>query len=74
MRPRRLGITVFLVLCILSAPLAADAQQAAKIPRLGYLSPGDIPRFDNAFLQVLQDQGYIVPGLGDAGDRLFGTR
>ena len=22
----------------------------------------------------LNDKGYIVPGLGDAGDRLFGTR
>ena len=40
----------------------ADAQQAAKIPRLGYISPGDIPPYDNGFLQVLQDQGYIVPG------------
>jgi putative tryptophan/tyrosine transport system substrate-binding protein len=41
---------------------AADAQQSAKIPRLGYLSPGDIPSYDNAFLQGLEDQGYIVPG------------
>src|SRR5689334_4597976 len=40
----------------------ADAQQAAKIPRLGYITPGDRPRYDNAFLPVLQDQGYIVPG------------
>jgi putative ABC transport system substrate-binding protein len=40
----------------------ADAQQSAKVPRLGYISPGDIPPYDNGFLQVLQDQGYIVPG------------
>ena len=26
------------------------------------MSPGDISRYDNAFLQGLQDQGYIVPG------------
>ncbi|WP_302362623.1 uracil phosphoribosyltransferase, partial [uncultured Megasphaera sp.] len=23
---------------------------------------------------TLNDQGYIVPGLGDAGDRIFGTK
>jgi len=23
---------------------------------------------------VLNDHGYIVPGLGDAGDRIFGTK
>src|SRR5215470_3211780 len=47
---------------IFLVPPAAHAQQSAKIPRLGYISPGDIPRLDNAFLQGLQDQGYIVPG------------
>jgi putative ABC transport system substrate-binding protein len=26
------------------------------------MSPGDIPRYDNAFLQGLQEQGYILPG------------
>lgn len=62
MRLRTVGIIFPLALGILSAPLASDAQQAAKIPRLGYITPGDIPRYDNAFLQVLQDQGYIVPG------------
>ena len=24
--------------------------------------------------RVLNDEGYIVPGLGDAGDRIFGTK
>jgi len=47
---------------ILFLPLAAHAQQSAKLPRLGYISPGDVPPYDNAFLQGLQDQGYIVPG------------
>ena len=62
MRLRVFGIIFFLALGILSAPLASDAQQAVKVPHLGYISPGDIPRYDNAFLQGLQDQGYIVPG------------
>ena len=47
---------------ILLLPSAAHAQQAAKVSRLGYISPGDVPPYDNAFLQGLQDQGYILPG------------
>src|SRR5215475_4044659 len=43
-------------------PLAADAQPSAQVPRLGYISPGDVSPYDNAFLQGLQDQGFIVPG------------
>jgi putative tryptophan/tyrosine transport system substrate-binding protein len=62
MRLRTVGIIFPLALGILSAPLASDAQQSAKVPRLGYISPGDVPPYDNAFLQGLQDQGYIVPG------------
>ncbi len=62
MRLRAVGIIFPLALGILSAPLASDAQQPAKVPRLGYMSPGDVPPYDNAFLQGLQDQGYILPG------------
>lgn len=62
MRLRAVGIIFSLVLGILSAPLASDAQPPAKVPRLGYMSPGDVPHYDNAFLQGLQDQGYILPG------------
>jgi uracil phosphoribosyltransferase len=32
-----------------------------------------VPIFTAAVDQKLNDQGYIIPGLGDAGDRLFGT-
>lgn len=42
--------------------LACNAQQAAKVPHIGYMSPGDVPAFDNAFLQGLEEQGYILPG------------
>jgi len=33
----------------------------------------DVPLFLAAVDEQLNDAGYIVPGLGDAGDRLFGT-
>ena len=34
----------------------------------------DVPVYTAAIDQGLNDHGYIVPGLGDAGDRLFGTK
>ena len=34
----------------------------------------DVPVYTAAIDSHLNDHGYIVPGLGDAGDRLFGTR
>jgi uracil phosphoribosyltransferase len=34
----------------------------------------DVPIFTAAIDRGLNDHGYIVPGLGDAGDRLFGTK
>lgn len=34
----------------------------------------DVPIFAAALDRQLNDKGYILPGLGDAGDRLFGTR
>ena len=34
----------------------------------------DVPVFTAAIDRELNDHGYIVPGLGDAGDRLFGTK
>jgi uracil phosphoribosyltransferase len=33
----------------------------------------DVPVFTAAIDQKLNSHGYIVPGLGDAGDRIFGT-
>jgi uracil phosphoribosyltransferase len=32
-----------------------------------------VPIFTAAIDRQLNDQGYIMPGLGDFGDRLFGT-
>src|SRR2546421_323611 len=34
----------------------------------------DVPIFTAALDRELNEHGYILPGLGDAGDRLFGTR
>jgi uracil phosphoribosyltransferase len=34
----------------------------------------DVPLFIAAIDEELNDSGYIVPGLGDAGDRIFGTK
>jgi uracil phosphoribosyltransferase len=34
----------------------------------------DVAIYTAAIDEKLNDHGYIVPGLGDAGDRLFGTK
>jgi uracil phosphoribosyltransferase len=34
----------------------------------------NIPVYTAALDQCLNEHGYIVPGLGDAGDRLYGTK
>ncbi len=34
----------------------------------------EVPIYTAAVDRGLDEQGYIVPGLGDAGDRLFGTK
>jgi uracil phosphoribosyltransferase len=34
----------------------------------------DVPIYTAAIDRGLNEHGYIVPGLGDAGDRLFGTK
>jgi putative tryptophan/tyrosine transport system substrate-binding protein len=56
------GVIVTLTLSIFAAPLAADAQPAGKVPRLGILFPSD-PSFDEpnlaAFRQALRHLGYV---------------
>jgi putative ABC transport system substrate-binding protein len=46
---------------VLAAPLAAEAQQAAKVARIGFLSPNLAanPHLQEAFLQGLSDLGYV---------------
>jgi uracil phosphoribosyltransferase len=52
-------------LCLLAAP--------EGIARMKEAHP-DVPIVTAAVDSHLNDHGYIVPGLGDAGDRMFGTR
>ena len=51
--------------CLLAAP--------EGLKRFGEAHP-DVPVYTAAVDRALNDHGYIVPGLGDAGDRLFGTK
>jgi putative ABC transport system substrate-binding protein len=53
--------TVLALLALGAAPLAADAQQPAKVARIGYLSPNVAanPRQHEAFRQGLRDLGYV---------------
>jgi uracil phosphoribosyltransferase len=43
------------------------------VRRLSEVHP-DVQIYCAALDRELNSQGYILPGLGDAGDRLFGTR
>lgn len=44
---------------LLVGPLAGEAQQAAKISRIGYLGTNRTPHFQEAFRQGLRDLGYV---------------
>ena len=52
-------------LCLLAAP--------EGIEKFARVHP-DVPVFTAAIDSHLNEKGYIVPGLGDAGDRMYGTR
>ena len=51
--------------CLVSCPEGIDA--------FGRAHP-DVPIYTASVDRQLNDHGYILPGLGDAGDRIFGTR
>ena len=53
------------MVCLLAAPEGIEAFHAAH---------PEVPLFAAAIDERLNDHGYIVPGIGDAGDRLYGTR
>jgi len=57
---RRIGLAVVLALGLMLAPLAADAQEAAKVPRVGYLSPVSANAPGHiVFRQSLRELGYV---------------
>jgi uracil phosphoribosyltransferase len=51
--------------CVVAAPEGIKALHAAH---------PDVPIYTPAVDERLNENGYILPGLGDAGDRLFGTK
>src|SRR5712691_6078322 len=58
----RLGLVVALALGMLLVPLIADAQQAGKVARIGYLgptSPSSSSSFLDAFRQGLRELGWV---------------
>jgi uracil phosphoribosyltransferase len=59
------GATNMRFLCLLAAPEGIERFIAAH---------PDVPIFTAAIDERLNEKGYIVPGLGDAGDRMYGTK
>jgi uracil phosphoribosyltransferase len=61
---RAAGATHLRFACLVAAPEGVAALQQAY---------PDLPIHAASLDRCLNDRGYILPGLGDAGDRLFGT-
>jgi uracil phosphoribosyltransferase len=64
-RLKEYGVTTLKLVCLLAAPEGVRCM-LERHP--------DVMITVAALDDRLNDHGYIVPGLGDAGDRLFGTR
>ena len=62
---KKAGATNIRFLCLLAAP--------EGVARMKEAHP-DVPIVTAAVDEKLNEQGYIIPGLGDAGDRMFGTK
>ena len=62
---KKAGATNIRFLCLLAAPEGIARMKEAHL---------DVPIVTAAVDDCLNEQGYIVPGLGDAGDRMFGTK
>ena len=59
------GVNNIRFMCIIAAPEGLKKMQEAH---------PDVDVYIGAMDDHLNDHGYIVPGLGDAGDRIFGTK
>ena len=59
------GISKIRFLCLIAAPEGMAKLQAAH---------PDVDIYIGALDERLNEQGYILPGLGDAGDRIYGTK
>ncbi len=62
---KKAGAKDIIFLCLLAAP--------EGVARMTEAHP-DVPIVTASLDEKLNDHGYIVPGLGDAGDRMFGTK
>ncbi|WP_273508333.1 uracil phosphoribosyltransferase [Planktotalea frisia] len=62
---KKAGATNIRFLCLLAAPEGVATMKAVH---------PDVPIVTAALDEKLNDVGYIMPGLGDAGDRMFGTK
>lgn len=61
---KRLGATRFTFVCLVAAPAGVETLHAYH---------PDVPVFTATLDRELDENAYIRPGLGDAGDRIFGT-
>ncbi|MNG16522.1 Uracil phosphoribosyltransferase [compost metagenome] len=61
---KKRGCEQIKMMCLIAAPEGVEALQKAH---------PDVDIYTAALDEKLNDHGYIVPGLGDAGDRMFGT-
>ena len=59
------GVIDIKFMCLIAAPEGVDALHTAH---------PDVDIYIAGLDEKLNDHGYIVPGLGDAGDRIFGTK
>ena len=59
------GVKSIRFMCVIAAPEGVKKMQEAH---------PDVDIYIGALDDHLNDHGYIVPGLGDAGDRIFGTK
>ena len=62
---KKAGCSQIKALCLVAAPEGIRQLESAH---------PDVDLYVAAVDQCLNDQGYILPGLGDAGDKLFGTK
>jgi uracil phosphoribosyltransferase len=61
---RKAGVTSMKFVCLVAAPEGIEALHRQH---------PDVPIYCAAIDRQLNEHGYILPGLGDAGDRIFGT-
>ncbi len=64
-RVKNLDATDIKFMCLIAAPEGLKAFHEAH---------PDVPVYTAAVDRELNDHGYILPGIGDAGDRIFGTK